>query len=1199
MQNSPNITKAINILAHAKKHPMPLKERMATAIELAALLLSEARLNQTHAEKKIQQQLADMMNDPTGKAFITNMTDQCFRSDHPKRITDQLTYLLNQYGIPRFAPYSKKMQLEAFRLLGKHFPKIFASMTKSMLRQETQTLILPGEHDKLWKHLQERRKEGVHINLNHLGEAILGETEAEHRLSTYLSDLANPNVEYISIKISTLFSQLNLLGWEDTLKVLGARLRKLYTSAKSHLYTRPNGQKVPKFVNLDMEEYRDLHLTVELFRRTLDDSEFFNYSAGIVLQSYLPDAFLMQRELTAWALHRVAHGGAPIKIRIVKGANLAMEKVEASLRGWPQAPYSSKEDTDANFKRMLAYGCRPEHAKAVHLGIASHNLFDIAYAMLLRSENNIESFTGFEMLEGMADHIRRVVQAVSGNMLLYCPAATQEEFQNAIAYLMRRLDENTAPENFLRHTFDMEPGTNEWNAQAALFSKACIASETIDYTPRRHQNRFDPPVRREYSSPFQNESDTDWSLPQNRKWGEFILHEIKNNRFHIIPLVLGDKTISSNTSLGEGKDPSAPGKIYYQYALADETHLEIALKTAVQGQREWSATPLEKRLMILDEIAYQLRCHRGELIGAMVADTGKTVYEADIEFSEAVDFVEYYRRSAEEWHSIENLQFAPKGPMLIAPPWNFPCSIPTGGIIAALAAGNSVIFKPAPEAVLVGWVLANILWKSGISKQVVQFFNCNDDPIGSKLVEDERLAAIILTGATETAKYLKKLRKGKGLIAETGGKNALIITAMADRDLAIKDLIQSAFGHAGQKCSACSLAILEAEVYDDPMFRLKLRDAAASLKVGSPWNPSSKVNPLINPPNRNLLRGLTTLETGEEWLLKPHADPQNSNLWSPGIKIGVQCNSFTHQTEMFGPVLGIMRAINLEDAITLANSTPFGLTSGIHTLDEREKKFWIENIQAGNCYINRGITGAIVQRQPFGGIKESCFGPGAKTGGPNFILQLMEIKQNHLPNENGHLNAQMCLLDQYVKSSQYSTEEIQLWEASVHSYAFFWDTYFSKSHDLSLVLGQDNFLNYTAQPLTLYIQNHDAEIDILRVIAGALTCGTLLDISVDKELKSNTINSILESKPIKQAKNIKITYETEEKLIHRIENGQISRLRLLSPMSIALQIVLANTACHAIISPVLANGRVELLHFLHEISTSCDTHRYGNLEKLE
>ena len=255
----------------------------------------------------------------------------------------------------------------------------------------------------------------MRLNINHLGEAILGEEEAHKRLKLYLDDLAKPDFAYMSIKLSTIYSQINLLAREKTLSIAAERLRALYRAANSHTYTYPDGTVSPKFINLDMEEYRDLELTKDLFKKVLSEPEFHKTHAGIVLQAYLPDSFLFQKELTEWAKDRVKRGGAPIKIRLVKGANLAMEQFEASLRGWAQAPYKEKIESDANFKRMLTYACQKENAKAAHLGVGSHNVFDISYALLLRAENGVEKEVSFEMLEGMAEHIRRVVQEITGN----------------------------------------------------------------------------------------------------------------------------------------------------------------------------------------------------------------------------------------------------------------------------------------------------------------------------------------------------------------------------------------------------------------------------------------------------------------------------------------------------------------------------------------------------------------------------------------------------------------------------------------------------------------------------------------------------------------------------------------------------------------------------------------------------------------
>lgn len=1189
MENSSLIQKAQSQLRGIKGKKLSTQERAQAAVSLAALMLEEAQRVQTLSEKKQQAQLAGMMNDPFGKVFTTALTDQCFRSQNPQRVAQQLVYVIDKYGVPHYLPLIQRMALQAFKIFGQPLAPITVPLTVQMIRRETAQVILPGEEKELSQHMAKRRAEGVRVNLNHLGEAILGEEEAHTRLQIYLHDLAKPEVEYISVKISTIYSQINLLAWDETLEALAVRLRELYRAAMHHSYALPNGKTVPKFINLDMEEYRDLHLTVALFRKVLDEPEFKYHAAGIVLQSYLPDSYPIQKELTAWAMERFSQGGAPIKIRIVKGANLAMEQVEAALHLWPQAPYTSKADVDANFKRMVDYGMAREHAQAVTLGIGSHNLFDIAYAFLLRSENEVEDFVAFEMLEGMADHMRRVVQKLAGNMLLYCPAATKEEFQNAVAYLVRRLDENTAPENFLRHAFDLKVDSPEWQQQADLFRQACEEKDHVYDSPRRGQNRLEEsdPLDEEL---FTNVADTDWSLPHNIQWAQQILKSWKTKSLSPIPLVIGGKEVLSK-NLIDAENPSNPKHSLYQFSLASMEAVEEALQTAKRVEKNCAETSVENRAHLLAKVAQGLKKHRGDLIGAMVADTGKTVQEADVEISEAIDFASYYRQSLLEWLKLPDVAWIPKGTVVVTPPWNFPCSISAGGILAALACGNAIIFKPASEAVLVGWELAKIFWEAGVSQEVLQFITCEDEPVGSQLIQDARVNAVVLTGATVTAKLFLRMRPGLDLIAETGGKNTMIISSMSDRDLAIKDLIHSAFSYAGQKCSACSLAILEAEVYDDPHFLNHLRDAAASLCVGSPWNLQTKVNPLIHAPQGALKRGFTTLEERETWLLEPKQDAQNPHLWSPGIKLGVSPGNFTFQTELFGPVLGLVRANNLAHAFDMMNQTPYGLTAGIHTLDEREQNEWLEKIEAGNCYINRTTTGAIVERQPFGGCKESSFGKGLKAGGPNYLTAFMTAKQISLPTEQAELNSQVTVLSKTVLQKQWlSPTDLEIWHASLGSYAFFWKTYFSQDHDPCLVLGQDNIQRYVPREQMLF--RGDSLFDALRFMAAALTTHTPLEISVANATHYQQLKQF--SFP-----SLKITQETDEELIARLKQMPGKRVRLLKPAEKTLQEALASMACHLNVGSVLANGRLELLNLVREVSISRDYHRYGNLGDRE
>jgi RHH-type transcriptional regulator, proline utilization regulon repressor / proline dehydrogenase / delta 1-pyrroline-5-carboxylate dehydrogenase len=1164
------------------------QEGAERAVALAETLLAEARAGQTAEERARAERLARLMTDPRGKELTIALTDQCFRSRRPERIADQLHYLLERYGAPRFMEWWERIGLTLGALMGQYLPSLVVPPIVARLRHETEALILPAEDEDLRRYLAERRAAGIRLNLNQLGEAILGEAEAARRLDAYLALLARDDVEYISVKVSSVSSQIDLPAFWHTVEVVKGRLRTLYRQALRRRYRHPDGRITPKFVNLDMEEYRDLDLTVTAFREVLDEPDFLALPAGIVLQAYLPESHRVQRALVTWATTRCDRGGAPIKLRVVKGANLAMERIEADLHGWPQAPYTTKREVDVNFKRMIEYGCRREHAAAVHLGIASHNLFDVAYAMVLREAAGVEDCTEFEMLEGMANHQARAVQARAGGLLLYAPVVRAEDFHSAIAYLVRRLDENTAPDNFLRHVFGLEPGSPEWVLERDRFL-AVFEMDGLSDAPRRTQDRGSEAVAApDPSAPFGNEPDTDWALAANRDWIERVRGEWRDRPVETVPLQIAGEFVAG-AGQGEDRDRSRPSRVAYQHELADRAQLSRALEAARVAQAAWAARPDAERRALIEGAAGVLARKRGDLIGAMIVDGAKTVTEADPEVSEAIDFGRYYARAIGAGDTVDGCRMEPLGVVLVAPPWNFPLSIPAGGVLAALAAGNAVLLKPAPEAVLVGWHLANALWEAGIPRPLLQFVPCADDDVGRSLVTDSRVDAVILTGSVETARRFFEWRPDLRLFAETSGKNAMIVTALADRDQAIRDLVRSAFGHNGQKCSAASLAICEAEVYDDATFRRQLRDAAESLAVGSAWDPASRVTPLTQPPGRALTRALTSLDEDEEWLLEPRRLDGEAPLWSPGIRLGVRRGSFFHRTECFGPVLGLMRAADLDEAIELANDQPFGLTSGLQSLDDREVAHWTDRIEAGNLYVNRSTTGAIVGRQPFGGWKASSVGPGAKAGGPNYVLQLGRWRQVARPFDGAPLApAVEALLARCLEALTDDDSRVML-RASAASYAAAWRDHFARGHEPTPLLGERNLFRY--RPCgRLLVRAETAtpagRFALAQVALAARTCGVPVEISLADGALDVWVSEVGDGAG---------RFESEVELAARITAVRIERLRALTPLTSVTRAAVHAAGVTVLDAPVLATGRLELRAYLREQAVSRVVHRYGTV----
>ncbi|WP_425613426.1 bifunctional proline dehydrogenase/L-glutamate gamma-semialdehyde dehydrogenase [Anatilimnocola sp. NA78] len=1173
------------------------------AVQLAAELQQRATELQTSAERRQQAELDRMLKHPADKATLVQLTDQAFRSQAAARTAEQFTHILDVQGIPRFFSPLDQALLRGFQTFGGWLPTVTVPLVKAHLQHETANVVLPAEPEVLREHLAARRDQGVRMNLNFLGESLLGEDEAQQRLNKYLAALQTPEVEVLSVKISTLYSQILSIARKHTLQQLCDRMELLYRQSQKTTYRRADGREVPKFVYLDMEEYRDLPLTAATFMRTLSRPGLEKISAGIALQAYIPDSFAMQKRITFWARDRVARGGAPITIRIVKGANMEMERIDAALHDWPAAPFQHKVETDANYKQMLRYALRPENLAAVRVGIASHNLFDVAYGLVLATKAEAGDRVQFEMLEGMANHQRRALLERTQQLLLYAPACRKEEFLNAIGYLIRRLDENTGPENFLGHAFRLKVGSEEWRMLEHSFRESFRTR--IAAHPRRKQNRIEEEASSNLQAPrpempwnqFENEPDTDWSLPVNAKWAQQIVHtDAAELELTTLPIVVAGQEIIDRESK-PCLNPSRPGKAVCTYTLANLADVATAVECAKGDAAGWRGLAVDERSLILGRVAAELRLARSKLLFAALVNGGKLLTESDPEVSEAIDFVEFYRASARRFFELDSVTARGCGVVVVVPPWNFPIAIPCGGIAAALAAGNTVILKPASDTVLVAWELCQCFWRAGVSRETLQFVPCPGSGPGSQLVSHPDVSAVILTGGTDTALRMLAMKPDMRLSAETGGKNATIITPLSDRELAIKHVVQSAFGHGGQKCSATSLLLLGAEVYDDPEFKRMLCDAVESLHVGSAYELHARVGPLIRPPSGALEEALKTLEPGETWAVMPHRVGDNPNLWSPGVKYGVARGSVTHRTEFFGPLLGVMRFEDLAEAIDIVNETGYGLTSAIHSLDDREIEQWKAGIRAGNLYINRGTTGAIVLRQPFGGMGASAVGPGLKAGGPNYVTAFMDFEDRQLETSPSRSPIQNPNLKSLANQFDWSLAADRRIISAIASYDRAWQQEFSQEHDHFRLLGQDNLRRYLPLPeICVRIVEGDTQFEIFARLAAARVTGARVVASLAPTVSDGCrerIDEFTES----WAAGIELIEETDDELASSLEQVPDYRIRFSNRQQVppALRAAAAKQGRWLADVHVSGEGLIELLWYVREQSISYDYHRYGNL----
>ncbi|HEY3392583.1 MAG TPA: proline dehydrogenase family protein [Lacipirellulaceae bacterium] len=1230
------------------------------AIHLARMLCRRARELQTPQERRQQAELDRMILSPHDRATLTQLTDQAFRSRRPHRAADQLIHILDVQGVPRFFSALDRTLLLGFQSFGSYLPGVAMPFVKERMQHETANVILPAERELLAEHLRARWEEGVRMNVNVLGEALLGEEDAERRLQSYLSQLQQPEIEVISVKISTIYSQISALAREHTVRVLSDRLELLFRAAAKAKFKRRDGTTVPKFVYLDMEEYRDKELTAEVFMRTLDRPGLEQARAGIALQAYIPDSFETQQRINGWARKRAAAGGSPVTIRLVKGANMEAERVEANIRGWPQAPYKTKLETDANYLRMLHEGLRAENIAAVRLGIASHNLFTLAYGLVLATTGNALDRVQFEMLEGMANHQRRALFELTGDMLLYAPACRQEDFTNAIGYLVRRLDENTGTDNFLRHAFNIRVDSPEWRTLEEQFVAAFNAMNTISSAPRRTQDRREQTkaptahgsaggsylasarARGEAGGcvPFRNEPDTDWALPHHGEWAKSIIDQWKDKhsaQAADVPLVIGGQEIRNGRQARDSHNPSRPGVVVARYRQANESDIDRAVETAAADAAGWRKLAAVERQQLLNRVAGEFQAARGDLMGAMLAEGGKLFTESDPEVSEAIDFCRFYAEAARFFYELPGVQASAAGVAVVVSPWNFPLAIPCGGVAAALAAGNTVILKPASDTVLIAYELCKAFWHAGVPKTALQFAPCSGGTVGQRLVTHDGADVVVLTGGTSTAAEMLAAKPTMNLLAETGGKNATIVTALSDRDQAIKNVLHSAFTHSGQKCSATSLLILESEVYHDAKFRAALCDAVESLRVGSAWDLSTKIGPLIRPPRGALETGLKELEPGEEWAVMPRLNVgDNPNLVSPGVKWGVQRGNFTHMTELFGPVLGVMEARDLDDAIELVNATGYGLTSGLESLDDREQERWRERVRAGNLYINRPTTGAIVLRQPFGGMGKSSVGPGIKAGGPNYVVPLMRFDDGEVTNidrergregegekieliespplplahsptlaRNTRWHSDLADLQRALENGAAGGQpnadvEVARVLRAIGSYADWARSEFHPAHDHFRLLGEDNFRRYLpVEPLRIRIHPDDSlsEIFCRAAAARAVNCRAIVSSPLTPNLALTAAVELLDQITDSWAGAIEFIEEDDETLAAAVRTGQVARIRYAAPERVAesIRAAAADALQYVADTPVSHHGRIELLWYVREQSVAQVYHRYGNL----
>src|SRR5580704_884876 len=852
------------------------------------------------------------------------------------------------------------------------------------------------------KTLRKRRAQRIGFTVDLLGEAVVSEKEAaeyatrcldllEHlcRETRDWSDPLRKNADLfpvvnLSVKISALYSQMNPAAPADAIAHLAPKLRPILRRAR----------ELGAFVNFDMESFAHKNATLELFKMLFSEPEFLDWPhIGIVVQAYLRDAEDDLWSLIDWGRER----GTRFAVRLVKGAYWDYEKIKSRQNGWTVPVYLQKPESDANFEALSRILL--ENEPIVTAAFGSHNVRSIAHAQALAEELGIDrSRFEFQLLYGMAGPIKRSLVEMGYRVREYCPVG---ELLPGMAYLVRRLLENTSNEGFLHAKFSenvpaedllRDPCEILRGSRNGVRPPSNATTNMTTTTPKTHPG-----------APYENAPLTNFALPENQEKMRTSLREQRKQLGRKVPLTInGEKIWTDNTF--SSVNPSQPDQIVGYAAEAGIPEAERAVAAARAAFEKWRRTSFEERCQLLERAAEILERRRFELSALEVFEVGKPWAEADGDIREAIDFCTFYARRmrligrprlTQNVPGEESYQhYWPRGVALVIAPWNFPMAILCGMVSAALVTGNTVIMKPSEQSVIIGAMLMEIYEEAGVPPGVLNFLNGKGSVIGAHMVGHKDVDLIAFTGSREVGLWIwesaGKTREGqrelKRVICEMGGKNAMIVDSDADLDEAIVDSIYSAFGFQGQKCSALSRLIVLEENYDRVVERLL--SAAASVRVGNPEEPGIVVGPVID--EAAYRRILEYIEIGKsEATLAYQAKevPPHGYFIPPTIFTDVRPSKRIACEEIFGPVLSVLKVRDLDEAIEVANGTDYALTGGFFSRSPANIDRVKAQLEAGNVYINRPCTGAIVGRHPFGGFKMS--GSGTKAGGEFYLLNFL------------------------------------------------------------------------------------------------------------------------------------------------------------------------------------------------------------------
>jgi RHH-type proline utilization regulon transcriptional repressor/proline dehydrogenase/delta 1-pyrroline-5-carboxylate dehydrogenase len=979
------------LLIHVREHHQGLFEKMS---DYALGLTAEYKLLRIHMLKFL--------------AILPNL-DHDVKGIEVKRILiESMRRLLQDSSIARIArKKGQEKPLPFFMVLGFTLvkslagvlpPGVLASLVRNSVKIMARRFIAGENIDEVQQSFDGLFKTNRDVTLDQLGELVVSEKEADlyqdevlkliNGLGQYIpkgdKNAAGINRAHVSIKVSALCRDMKSEAFDYTYEMVAPRLKKILLAAKDK----------DVFINIDAEHYHYRDVVLKIYRKVLlETEELKDYQqTGIVVQAYLRDGAEHLMEIIELAKER----GLTMPLRLVKGAYWDAETVEADAHSFNAPEFLNKEETDLHFRQIILEILK--NYPHVQLCVASHNYADHCFAEVAREK----LYNGHPIVEHQCLHM--TYEALSTAMAkMGWPVRNYVPIGGLLvgmAYLVRRIMENSSQVGVLTIMRSHKNNVKLESAYDLHFNKK------LNDLLLRDQSQAG------LTSEFFNISPVRMYLESHHKVVEKSFEDFKADlgKTYMNNFVLEGEEISivssSNPELLVGK---------ITFATASDTKKAIDLSQAAFDNGAWSNAPWIVRSSVLLKAADIMLARRNELSALVCYEAGKAIDQAYGDIDEAIDFLTYYARQERKFGIHENI--TGKGPVAAITPWNFPLAIPTGMVAAPLVAGNTVILKSAEQTPLIAQELVDIFHQAGVPQDVLIHLPGMGESVGDTLVNSENIAAIVFTGSRAVGTMIAKKASTRfyrdqfpvRVITEMGGKNAVVVTANAELDETVAGILNSAFGHAGQKCSAASRILVHHSVKDRLVERLS--EACRDIEVGEAYNPSTIINPVITLEDRDRLRRQAgeAVEEARKYGGRVYVDRSAEEL--PGYCVGpvlielpasrsLHIDSFARR-ELFGPVLHIIAYDTLEQAMELYNGTEYGLTGGIFCQSQDDIDYCCSRMKNGNIYVNRNITGARVGIEPFGGFKHSGTGPKA---GSKFYLHAFHQIKDHGESDHTYTN---------------------------------------------------------------------------------------------------------------------------------------------------------------------------------------------------